>query len=81
MRSRLPLLASRASRSTVALMRRVCENRRVDAHGLYEMSSIKGVGNKGVASRRPGRRNTIAVENMRAITGTVTTMGLIDNGH
>ena len=70
MRSRLPLLASRASRSTVALLRGVCENRRVDAHDLYEMSSIKGVGIKGegirgVGSRRLERQNTIAVEDMR----------------
>lgn len=52
-------------------MRRVCENRRVDAHDLFEVLSINGVGIKDVGienmgSRRLGRRNPIAVfEDMR----------------
>ena len=48
----------------MALLRLVCENRRVDGHDLYEMSSIKGGEIKGVGSRLE-RRKSIAVEDMR----------------
>ena len=57
MRSRSPLLASRASRPTEALIRHDCENQRIDARELYDMLSIKGIGN-----RPAGRKAAIAVQ-------------------
>ena len=48
----------------MALVRGVCENRRVDAYDLYGISSNKGVKVKGVENCRLGRRNTIAVEDI-----------------
>ena len=56
MRSRSPLLASRAFKLTVALVRGDCGKKRVHTRGLYEILLIKSVG-----SHRAWRRDAITV--------------------
>ena len=63
MRSRSPLLASRASKSTVALMRHDCEKHRVDARDPYVTPSVKGVARLG--SLVTGRKDAMAVEDTK----------------